>query len=151
MKRETTKNIVIGERKFQIGKFDALTGSYIAFKLLTQILPILPMGGDLQGQLGALPLPKTGEIMSKSDFVSLQRDCLSVCSELVTVGGVESPMPILMPTGVWGVDGLQNDTMTVIALTIHALVFNVSSFFDEGALTALKESMSSITLFNAQT
>lgn len=152
-RREVNKTIEISGRRWQIGRFDALTGSYIAFKLLTETLPALPMPPELQEKLGMMfsPTQKSGSIMSKTDFIALQRDCLSVCGEIKNVGGVETPIPVLMPDGRWAVDDLENDTVTVIALTLTALVFNISSFFEEDALKALKDTFSTFTLFDAST
>jgi len=142
-KRETFKIIELNGRKWRIGKFDALTGSYIAYKLLFQALPM-----GLDSQIGNLP--KGRETMSKDEFLALQRDCLSICQELKNVGGVDTPMVVMMPDGRWGVDGLQDDTVTVLALTAHALIFNVASFFEGDALKGLIDSFQGLNLFNAK-
>ena len=39
-KRETSKTVVVEGRTFIIKKFDAMTGSYIAFKIATKALPM---------------------------------------------------------------------------------------------------------------
>ena len=49
MKREMFKEVDVGERKFRIGRLDALTGSYITTLVLMQMLPF----GDSQVTGGA--------------------------------------------------------------------------------------------------
>ena len=142
MNRETYKDITISERNFRIKKFDALTGSYIAYSLMAETLP---MG---VGKLIGLPEQKS-EIkkMSKQDFRDLQMDCLKVCSEKLT-GGMQ---PIFDEGGNWAVIGLESDAVTVLALTIQALIFNVKSFFTESLLTSLSGAMSDMTQQNSPT
>ena len=95
-KRETFKDVTFGGRKWRIGRFDALTGSYIAYKILTQILPM-----GIEAQMGNLSLPKDRGAMSKEEFTSLQKDCLMICSELQLVGTVETPFPVMTTGGGW--------------------------------------------------
>lgn len=144
MKRETTKDIELAGRKWRIKKFDALTGSYIAYKLLSQMLP-----GGLDKQLGNMPEGRP--IMSKEDFVALQKDCLSVVQELKPAGNTELPVAVILSNGKWGVEGLEDDTVTVLSLTIHALVHNVSGFFDGKALQDLNQSLTGLSLVGALT
>lgn len=150
-KRETTKVVELGGRKWQIEKFDALTGCFIAYKLLTQLVGS-GVDEQLAAQMPGLPsLPKGRTVMGKAEFMELQRDCLSVVKELKDVGGVPAPVPVLLANGGWGVEGLADNTMLVMTLTIHALVFNVSSFFDAAALKELTGSIAGMSLFNART
>lgn len=133
-RRETYKTWEFGGRNWRIGKFDAMTGSYIAYKLMAEILPM-----GLGGQIG-IPAPKNGTAMSKTDFMELQKDCLSVCAELLPAG----PAPVMDENGNFGVQSLDHDAKTVLALTIQALVWNVTSFFDESLLNSMSEAMSNI-------
>ena len=144
MKRETTKDIELAGRKWRIKKFDALTGSYIAYKLLSQMLP-----GGMDKQLGNMPEGRA--VMSKEDFVALQKDCLSVVQELKPAGDTELPVAVILSNGKWGVEGLEDDTVTVLSLTIHALVHNVSGFFDGKALQDLNQSLTGLSLVGAPT
>jgi hypothetical protein len=143
-KRETHKDVELSGRRWRIEKFDAMTGSYIAYKLMFEMLPM-----GMNAKIGNLPSNR--KTMSKEDFLSLQRDCLSVCRQLQMVGTIETPIPIMMPNGAWAVADLDTDTMTVMLLTIDALVFNVSGFFDGNALKELADSFQGLTLFNAKT
>lgn len=144
MKRETTKDIELAGRKWRIKKFDALTGSYIAYKLLSQMLP-----GGMDKQLGNMPEGRA--VMSKEDFVALQKDCLSVVQELKPAGNTELPVAVILSSGKWGVEGLEDDTFTVLSLTIHALVFNVAGFFGGKALQDLNQSLTGLSLAGALT
>jgi len=149
-KREPHKDVGINGRRWRIGRFDAMTGSYLLYKILTQALPAI------MTQLGGIPqspLPDAmgKSVMGKEDFLSLQRDCLNVCMELKEIGGKEAPIKVVMPNGSWGVEGLDDDVMTVMALTLHALVFNLSSFFDEDALKGLMAGLPDLTQFGAKT
>lgn len=125
--REDFKAVEISGRKWKIKKFDALTGSYVAYQLLMQALPMSGLSSVLGG------LPKDRPLMAREDFLALQRDCLGLCFEMTTLNGVPVDMPALMQDGRWAVDGLEHDTATVMALTVHALSFNVSSFFEQMA------------------
>ena len=45
--------------------------------------------------------------------------------------------PLLNDNGSWGVDDVADNTVLVLLLTIHALVFNIAGFFTEGGLKEL--------------
>ena len=137
-KRETRRVVDLAGRKWAIKKFDAFTGSYIAYALMGQMLP----GGIDSMIRGKNPDgPKPTSIMSKNDFISIQKDCLSVCYEVLPSGDV----PLIGENGNWGVVDVENDSSIIIALTIHALLFNVSSFFDGGALKDLTKGLSALS------
>lgn len=135
-KRETYKDVDFNDRKWRINKFDAMTGSYIAYKLMAEALPM-----GLSSQIG-IPekANKSNKLMSKEDFFDLQKDCLKVCAEVLPAG----PAPVIVDNGNWGVMGIENDTKTVLFLTVQALIWNVTGFFDESLLTSIAGAMSSI-------
>jgi hypothetical protein len=137
MNRETYKDIEIGKRNFRISKFDALTGSYIAYTLMSEALPM-----GLNTKAGIPLSRKEMKLMSKQDFKELQISCLNVCVEKLP-GGLQ---PIFDESGGWAVIGIEHDTAIVLALTIQALMFNVKSFFDESLLTSLSEAFSTMSL-----
>ena len=148
MKREPYKDVEIGGRKWRIGRFDALTGSYIATLLLMQMLP---MGLDEKVSGGALAsLSKDRSLMDKATFMSIQIDCLKVISEIQSIGGVATTLPILLVDGRWAVPDLENDLITVLALTVHTLIFNISDFFQEDALKDLGATFQGTSLFSAK-
>lgn len=125
-KREKEKTIILDGRTFVIKKFDAFTGSYVAFVLTSKLLP-MGLSSQLSG-LGA-PQPGTASIeMSKKEFFELQKDCLGICYEQVNA---DLTIPILNENGSFRALGLENDVKTVLALTVQAIVFNVQGFFGE--------------------
>lgn len=138
-KRETSKIVPLDGRKFRINKFDAMTGSYIAYKLMGEMLPM-----GLSAKVGA---PSSSNIMSKADFVDLQKDCLKACAEMLPAGDAQ----VMNEDGTWGVNDLEKDAKTVLALTIHVLTFNIMGFFDESLLSSMAEAMSIILPQNAKT
>jgi hypothetical protein len=146
-KRQEIKEMEFNGRQFHIKKFDALTGSYIAYQLMAGILPM-----GLSDKIGA-PKPKNASVMGKQEFMDLQRDCLKVCYEVLPSGET----PILDDNGNFAVIGMETDIKTILALTVTALTFNISGFFDESLLASLAGAISDIypqdvkTLMNSST
>ena len=139
-----TKDIKIGEQEFQISRMTARNGSWVAMQLLTKLLPSAVAGAVEQ----ELPMPhSSGKTeMSEDEFVNLQSHCLRVCSRYETVAGNRTAVPILMADGRWAATELEYDIVRVLTLTVHALVFNMSPFFEEGALKPLLESLPGLAL-----
>lgn len=125
-KRELYKVFTFEDRQWRIGKFPAKTGSYIAYKLMGEILP---MGINIEG----VSAPAGSPTMSKADFYDLQDDCLKVCAELLPAG----PAPVMNGDGTWGVEGIENNAKLALTLTIQALTWNIADFFDADLLQAL--------------
>lgn len=148
MSRAEFKEFEVGERKFQVKRFDALTGSYIAFTLLEKILPVI-MGNkdkflgtktpDASADSFAEMLPSTLFKMSREDFTALQKDCLKVCYEVLPAGLT----PVIGANGRWGIIGVDTDTGLILRLTIEALLFNLLGFFNDGGLSSLVTSLNS--------
>jgi len=134
------KTFEFGGRTWQVRKFDAWTGSYLAYRLMAEALP----GG--MGAAAGIPAPKDGKPMSKADFVALQKECLGVCYEVLPAG----PRPVLDENGNFGVSGLEHDTKTVLALTVQALLFGVADFFDAEFLSSLNEGFQDLRPPDAQ-
>lgn len=142
MTRQTEKVVEIQGRKFKIKAFDAMTGSYIAFTLFEKMMP---MGMEdkvmatlqAEGKSPDLVMPQSRALMTKGEFFAFQRDCLSVCYEVLP--GRDAP--ILNANGSWGVPDVENNTMLVIVLTINALAFNVADFFTGNGLKDLQSSL----------
>lgn len=133
-KRETKKIVKVQGREFEIRAFDAMTGSYIAFTILQKVLPF----GD--GEVTGDGLPKGREMMSKKEFIALQRDCLSVVGEVLPA----RVAPVLNPNGSWGVADMADNTALVLTLTIQALIFNISGFFAGDGLKDLQEGLATL-------
>jgi hypothetical protein len=139
-KRQDFKDIILDNRTFRIRKFDALTGSYIAYKLMSEALP-MGLGKGL-----GIPEPKESKTMSKADFIDTQKDCLKVCFEVLPAGEV----CIMNENGTFGVLGLERDTKNVLALTAHSLMFNISGFFGEDLLGSITKGLQTISQQDAK-
>jgi hypothetical protein len=125
---------------------DAMTGSYVLYTIMTQALPRLPgIPKELTG------LSNDSNVMSKEAFKSLQRDCLSACQEIIVKDvQQEFPVNVILANGSWGVEGISDDVMLVVALTVHSLLFNVISFFDESALNQVGDSFKDLDQFKVK-
>jgi hypothetical protein len=134
--KEKFKYIELGDRKWVIGKFDALTGSYIAAKLMATALP-----SGMEQQMD-IDLPKGRSFMSRAEFRELQIECLKVCYEDLKAGKA----PVMGDNNAWGVADIEDDMALVISLTIHALIHNVAGFFEGNALKDLLASFRGMKL-----
>lgn len=143
-KRENFKDIELDGRKYRIKKFDAWTGSYIAYQLINLALPpmlkglLTNMGMPLAASEDILPNESPGRVMSKKEFISLQKDCLEVCYEVIEVeGGKPQINPVMNENGSFRSIGLEDNAGMVLALTAWALLFNIEGFFVDGPWAGL--------------
>lgn len=137
MKREVSKDIEVSGRRWRIEKFNALTGSYICIKLMAKISGIVFAISDKKlSDLPVLITVLTEELstIAKHEFIDIQRESLMVVKEIQNVGGVDAPIPILMPDGKFSLPDLEYDAITTLALVCHVLAFNLAPFFEEGVL-----------------
>jgi hypothetical protein len=152
-KVQSYKDVVINERTFRIKKFDARTGSFMVMKITKLLAPIVKhldlskvkdvkQASDVD--LGAFDLSgimnELGNL-SEDDFTYIQDKCLKVCSEVLPAGLA----PVLDKSGFFGVTDLEDDTMTVLALTAHAIIFNLQGFFQGSPLQKLFSGISTIS------
>ncbi len=143
-KREMFKIVEVAEKTYKIGRFDALTGSYILTSLLFQILPL---GLDKKfAEASSGGLPEGRSLMSKEVFTEIQKECLKVVHEQQEGGDITTAMPVMMNDGRWVSTELSTNIPAVLSLTLHALLFNLIDFFQEGALNDLKTTMSGLDL-----
>lgn len=166
-KRITYKDITIGTRKFRLNKFDALTGSFMLFKLVGILAPIFKnidikkakdtlksanqseskdtKEEDISGSDIAAILTEITKL-PKEDFDYIQKNCLMVANEIYPDNPQPSP-PVLNEFGTFGI--LDYDMPLILHLTIRSLIFNVSDFFGgdllnlnlEGLTTSLRNSL----------
>ena len=142
---ELYKSVEINGRKFRIKKFSARDGSFIVLKVSALLAPMFE--GMKWDKLSNAKKPEdvdTSQIniaqmfgklteLKESDFSYLQGKCLRVCEEELKAGYT----PVLADNGMFAVNGLDDDVLTVMALTVHALVFNLSGFFTGTGLGGL--------------
>jgi hypothetical protein len=149
MARQTEKTVEIQGRKFTIRAFDALTGAYIAFTLMEKMMPMgieekVAKALQAEGKSPDLMLPQSRALMTKGEFNSFIRDCLSVVSEQLK----GRDCPVLNKNGSWGVADIENNTMLLLLLVINALAFNIADFFTGDGLKDLMSSLQDLKLFN---
>lgn len=147
-KREEFRVIEASGKKWQISRFDALTGSYVVMTLLSAALP---MGLDSQlSQAGGFSDLMAGRpLMDKPTFLDIQKECLKVVSLMKDLGGVETPLPVMLADGRWAIPEVEKDTAVVMVLTVAAILFNVEDFFLGDALKSLGDILSASSLFTA--
>lgn len=133
---ENTKKIDIGGRTFILNKMDARTGSYMLFKLMKLLPPIIEHL-DIDkitdenfsiNNLKDLNLTEALEPifdLPEKEFRYIQDNCLKCIKELLSGG----PQPIVQNNGDWGVNNIADDMPLVMNLTIQSLIFNLQGFF----------------------
>lgn len=147
---ENYKDIEIKGRKWRITKFDARTGSYMLVKVMALIAPLFasldfnalkdvkdPKDVDIKS-LNIPGLISGLTSLPEEDFNYIQGKCLGVCKEMLPSGFTD----IINQNGTYGVLDVEFDTMLLLSLTAHALIFNVMGFFEGSPLSSLAETIS---------
>lgn len=141
--RELNKVVSVNGKNYQIGRFSAMVGSYVCMKIMGKIsgIAVAIMDGKVTNPavIASAVSEEIGQ-MSKQEFIEIQSECLRVCFELLDVGGSATPMPLVTAGGEFASPELATDAVTCMLLTVHALVFNLSPFFDENTLKGVIES-----------
>ena len=141
MLREEFKVIKLQDREFKIHRMNALAGSYLVYQLMGSMLP-----GGMDKSVTAGKAPSDRKKMSREEFTEIQGECLKVCTETLKAGDT----PIINPNGSFGVSDIETNLTLVLALTVNALVFNISCFFEGNALKELTDSFQGLRLSNAK-
>lgn len=142
------KDVTINEQKFQIGRLSARDGSWILLQVMTKMMPPA-IASRLN--FGLLDTSTKRSEMSAAEFHEIQDLCIAACRRYEKVGTVETPMPIMARPGVFAIAELENDIVTILALTVHVLLFNISCFFDGKALSQVLDSFQDLNLPDALT
>lgn len=140
MPKQRFKEVEAEGRSFIIGKMNPLQGSYVSFKLVGKLLPIiknLPEGDEELNLTELACSLDTLFSMDQKDFEFIQKAALSCVKERLQGN---APYVINPQTGNIGI--LDADTPLIMNLTIQSLVFNMSGFFNEDILTSLTGKMS---------
>ncbi|MGG3884354.1 phage tail assembly chaperone [Brevibacillus panacihumi] len=138
------KDVEINGRKFRVKKFSARVGSFMILKLTTILAPLFK---NVKINVKALNTPDGNPIddfnlvgfmetlgsISEQDFTYIQDACLRVCYELLPAGETQ----VLDNSGNFGVANIEDDTVAVMTLMAHALMFNLSGFFAESGLGSM--------------
>lgn len=136
-----TKDVEVNGRTFRIKKFPARAGSFMLIKLTSILAPMfstIKQSVVKSGGFNADDIDITGFMeqlmnMSEKDFNYIQEQALRVCFENLP-GGLA---PVLDANGSFGVQDIEDDTAMVMTLTVHALAFNLSNFFQGNALSGV--------------
>lgn len=130
---ENTKSIEVNGRTFILKKMDARTGSYMLFKLMKLLPPILE-NIDIDNldndnfDFKSLNLSETLKPifdLPEEEFRYIQDNCLKSVDELLAAGA----QPVMQKNSEWGINDIAYDIGLVMNLTIRSLIFNVQGFF----------------------
>ena len=153
MRRQTTKDIELSGRKWRLAKVDPITGTFLASKLISRVahLGVAIMAGVKDPVVIFQAVSEAMGSYSKAELFDIINEALSVVSEvqLVEVTGAEGSVPVKRADGSWNpaVEGLNEDLLTVIALTAHSLIFSViEPFFDQDTVKATVSSFQGFDL-----
>ncbi len=127
-----TKDIEIAGIRYQIGRFKARDGSWILAQVLTKMLPAV-IERALVKEAGA-QLASSRAMLGEEEFASIQGHALAVCRRYEN-GNV--PMPIFLLPNTFAVKEIEYDLIVVMKLTIEALLFNLTPFFEGGGLSLI--------------
>lgn len=130
---ENTKSIEVNGRTFILKKMDARTGSYMLFKLMKLLPPILEnididkLDND-NFDFKSLNLSEALKPifdLPEEEFRYIQDNCLKSVDELLAAGA----QPVMQKNSEWGINDIAYDIGLVMNLTIQSLIFNVQGFF----------------------
>lgn len=147
--REEFKVIELAGKEWRIGKLDALTGNFLALKLIGKLGHIL--AGVASGMVADYKVIFMSALTELGNFTehelyAIQATALSVCCQVTNVGGQATYLPVRTTDGRWAVADLGNDVITVLALTAHGVAFNLLPFFEGEALKQVLESFRSYSI-----
>ncbi|MCL6442071.1 MAG: hypothetical protein K6T83_01170 [Alicyclobacillus sp.] len=130
------KTVTIKDHEYRIGKFSARDGAFIVAKLAGILAPAFnglsagmkdvrkPQDIDLSAlDFGKIFAPLAS--LREDDFHLIQDKCLHVCQVKLSAGYV----PIVNDNGSFALEELEDDAAVVMALTVHAIIHNLASFF----------------------
>jgi len=153
---EETKDVVIGDKRYRIGRVSSDVGSYLLFQVIASIRAEMakhtgdePEQAEPESEKSEKEKRKEVEnatrgmiqnmLMSldQEPFSRIQKHALSVCGQYTAIGEVETILPLVMATGKIAIPSLKYDIQTVVALTSESLFFNLSPFFSNGGFQAI--------------
>jgi len=151
--KEKEREITVSGRRWKVKKFDALTGSYIALKLMSKLSHIafdIASGGEINTIAMAMSIANEIGTLTKQEFGEIQKECLHVCSLVSVVGDKTVDAPLRLPDGRWAVGEIEDDALLVMTLVSHVLLFNLTSFFDGVALKESAKTFEGLIPFDAK-
>ncbi len=126
MLKKKTETVTIDGKNFRITKLNARDASYLAMKLASIVAPAAS-GGDVDIAAAVTKI-------SRQEFDEIQNLLLQTVYRLEKAGDTEMPVPVIKSDGTFTDEEMEYDVALVFGLTIKAIIFNVGSFFQGGAL-----------------
>lgn len=127
MLKKKTETVTIDGKNYRISKLNARDASYLAMKLASIVAPATSGGGDVD-------IASAITKISRQEFDEIQTLLLRTVSRLEKAGDTEMPVPVMKADGTFTDEEMEYDVALVFGLTVKAIVFNVGSFFQGGAL-----------------
>lgn len=140
-----TMAVTVKGNEYQISRFDARVGSWIAMQIWTKVMPF-----GMDSQITDGNAPARSSEMSESEFRNIQDHCLRMCSRIQKIDGKDLTEPVVVRGNI-AIPDLQTDTLSVITLTLHVLMFNVKDFFDQKAVSEILGSLAPLQNLGATT
>lgn len=132
MQKQKNKIVEVDGGKYRLGKLDARSASYLAFKLAAIIAPVL---GKKKGATSVEEVANAIPNIPRNEFDEMQTMLLKTVCSLKEANGIDMPIPVIKEDGSFVDEDLAYEPVTVMKLTVQALVFNVGSFFSGAGLT----------------
>lgn len=132
------KDIEVNERNFRLNKMDARTGSYMLFKMVKILAPIVK-NVDMKSlenfdidSLNLTDLLSSIFDLPEDEFRYIQDNCLKTVKEMLPIGLTD----VIDKDGNFGVSDIEFDVALLMNLTVQSLMFNVSGFFEGNLLSS---------------
>ena len=146
---EDTEDVVVNGNRYQISRMNAAVGSWLLFKLIDSLRKLF--SDNSVEQTPGTAIQETDDThkaqaahalvqamlmtLDRNLFEQVQKEALKVVGQYAAVGEQEVVLPVVTANGLIPV--LRNDIAGVVALTSHALYFNLSPFFLTGGLSTV--------------
>jgi F0F1-type ATP synthase membrane subunit c/vacuolar-type H+-ATPase subunit K len=151
--REKTKIVELAGKQYRIEKLDPLTCSYIATKLMARLAPVMVgmASGNVTDQgVQIMAVAEGLGSLTRTEMAEIQIEALSVCKTVSEMNSIPIYSPIRTPDGRWTEPDLEDDPLTVMTLVAHAVLFNITPFFDGNALKAAGATFTGLLPFGAK-
>lgn len=135
---ENYKDIEVNGRTFRLNKMNARTGSYMLFKLMKILTPIVKNikvdSEELKlSDLNLTEITKSLFDLEEEEFKYIQDNALKVIQEILPGG---QPY-VLNKNGEFEALNVEFDTGLVMNLTVQSLFFNIKGFFKGSPLESM--------------
>ncbi|HLH04947.1 MAG TPA: hypothetical protein VKX25_19420 [Bryobacteraceae bacterium] len=140
---EATKDVEVKGARYQIGRLTARDGSWILLQLTPKISKAMQQVREDEPDTFALAfISSVIEEIAQTDedtFRRIQEHALTVCRRYEKDN---VPMPVFLAGRGFAIKELEYDLVAVMALTCHALIFNLAPFFTEGGFQQMLSGLS---------